>query len=191
MTEDLGDQLRRLHEELADRMRTDWQRDLPFGELISDRWKRANALGFGPGASIYDSSYVYGDVRVGPNTWIGPFTLLDGSGGLTIGAYCSISAGVHIYTHDTVAWAVSGGQIPAQRSPVTIGDNTYIGSQVVISRGVTIGDHCVIGAGSFVNRSIPPYCVAVGSPCRVIGSVDIGASGEVTLRYESPPEVAT
>jgi acetyltransferase-like isoleucine patch superfamily enzyme len=187
VTDDLGEQLRRLHAELAERMRTDWQRDLPFAELIADRWKRAEALGFGPGASIYDSSYVYGDVRVGPNTWIGPFTVLDGSGGLTIGAYCSISAGVHIYSHDTVAWAVSGGRIPAQRSPVAIGDNTYIGSQAVVARGVTIGDHCVIGAGSFVNRSIPPYRVAVGSPCRVIGSVEVAASGEVTLRYEPPP----
>jgi acetyltransferase-like isoleucine patch superfamily enzyme len=187
VTDDLGEQLRRLHAELAARMRADWQRDLPFAELIADRWKRAEALGFGPGASIHDSSYVYGDVRVGPHTWIGPFTVLDGSGGLTIGAYCSISAGVHIYSHDTVAWAVSGGRIPAQRSPVAIGDNTYIGSQAIVARGVTIGDHCVIGAGSFVNRSIPSYRVAVGSPCRVVGSVEVGASGEVTLRYEPPP----
>jgi acetyltransferase-like isoleucine patch superfamily enzyme len=187
MTDELGIQIRRLHGELAERMRADWQRDLPFGELLADRWKRAESLGFGPGASIYDSSYVYGDVRVGANTWIGPFTLLDGSGGLSIGEFCSISAGVHVYTHDTVAWAVSGGRIPAQRSAVTIGDNTYIGSQVVIARGVTIGDHCVIGAGSFVNRSVPPYSVAVGSPCRVIGSVEVDASGEVTLRYEPPP----
>jgi acetyltransferase-like isoleucine patch superfamily enzyme len=187
MTDELGVQIRRLHGELAERMRMDWQRDLPFGELLADRWKRAETLGFGPGASIYDSSYVYGDVRVGANTWIGPFTILDGSGGLSIGEYCSISAGVHIYTHDTVAWAVSGGRVGPQRSAVVIGDNTYVGSEVVIARGVTIGDHCVIGAGSFVNRSVPPYSVAVGSPCRVIGSVEVGASGEVTLRYEPPP----
>lgn len=190
MTEDLADQLRRLRDELAERMRSDWQRDLPFAELISDRWKRAEALGFGSGASIYDSSYVYGDVRVGPNTWIGPLTLLDGTGGLTIGAYCSISAGVHIYTHDTVAWAVSGGRIPAQRSPVAIGDNTYIGSQAIVGRGVTIGDHCVIGAGSFVNRSIPSYSVALGVPCRVVGSVEVDAAGEVTLQYDSPGDRA-
>jgi len=191
VTEDLGDQLRRLHEELAGRMRADWRRDLPFAELISDRWKRAEALGFGSGASIYDSSYVYGDVRVGANTWIGPLTILDGSGGLTIGEYCSISAGVHIYTHDTVAWAVSGGRIPAQRAPVAIGDSTYIGSQAIVARGVTIGDHCVIGAGSFVNRSIPAYSVALGVPCRVVGSVEVDASGEVTLHYDAPVERAT
>ncbi|TAK01687.1 MAG: acyltransferase [Chloroflexota bacterium] len=166
-------------------MRADWQRDLPFGELVSDRWRRAADLGFGEGASIYDSSYVYGDVSVGPHTWIGPFTLLDGSGGLIIGEHCSISAGVHIYTHDTVAWAVSGGRVAAQRSPVVIGGNTYIGSQAIVARGVTIGDHCVIGAGSFVNRSIPPYTVAMGTPCRVVGRVEVDASGRVTLHYET------
>ena len=187
MSDDLRTELDRLHHELAGRMREDWQRDLPFAELVSDRWQRAERLGFGSGASIYDSSYVYGDVTVGANTWIGPLTLLDGSGGLTIGSHCSISAGVHIYTHDTVEWALSGGRIPPQRSAVSIGDNTYIGSQVVIARGVAIGDHCVIGAGSFVNRSIPPFSVAVGSPCRVIGIVQVAESGEISLRYDVAP----
>ena len=125
-----------------------------------------------------------GDVRVGANTWIGPLTLLDGSGGLSIGDWCSISSGVHIYSHDTVAWAVSGGRVPAQRTPVVVGSNTYIGSQVVVARGVTIGDHCVIGANAFVNRDIPPFSVAVGSPCRVVGRVVLAESGEVSLVYD-------
>ena len=184
MSEDLAAELRQLHLELAGRMRERWDRDLPFADLISDRWQRAEALGFEAGASIYESSYIYGDVTVGANTWIGPFTMLDGSGGLAIGDWCSISAGVHIYTHDTVAWAVSGGRVPAQRSLVSIGSYTYIGSQVVVASGVRIGDHCVIGAGSFVNRSIPPFSVAVGSPCRVVGRVELAPSGEVTLIYD-------
>ncbi|HWW52845.1 MAG TPA: hypothetical protein VNY84_03710, partial [Acidimicrobiales bacterium] len=64
-----------------------FQRSLPFGDGFGDRWERARRLGFGPEASIYDSSVVLGDVAVGAHTWIGPFTVLDGSGGgLTIGA---------------------------------------------------------------------------------------------------------
>ncbi len=74
-----------------------WQRTLPFGDYIVDRWKKAECLGFGEGSTIYDSSLVFGDVKVGKNTWIGPFTILDGSGGLEIGSNCSISAGVQIY----------------------------------------------------------------------------------------------
>src|SRR3982750_1585315 len=92
-------------------------RSLPLGDLVADRWARARALGFGEGTSVYDSALVLGDVRVGERTWIGPQTVLDGSGGLTIGSTCSISAGVHIYTHDTVRWALSGGVAPYERAP--------------------------------------------------------------------------
>jgi acetyltransferase-like isoleucine patch superfamily enzyme len=180
---DLRGELRALYEELRADMRGQWNRDLPFEELLFDRWERARSLGFGEGSSIYHNSYVYGDVSVGRDTWIGPFTLLDGSGGLTIGDSCSISSGVQIYSHDTVRWAVSGGVVETERAPVAIGSFTYIGSQTVVDRGVTIGDHVVIGACSFINRDIPAYTVAAGVPCRPIGSVRIGEGGSVTLDY--------
>src|ERR1700674_4717821 len=97
--QELIERLRALHGTLRDEMRSRWNRDLPFEELLFDRWERAQYLGFGAGTSIYHTSYVYGDVRVGANTWIGPLTVLEGSGGLTIGSNCSISAGVQIFTH--------------------------------------------------------------------------------------------
>ncbi|MGH2358606.1 MAG: acyltransferase [Candidatus Limnocylindria bacterium] len=184
MNAELADALRQLYDTLRTDMRARWNRDLPFEELLFDRWERARSLGFGEGASIYHSSYVYGDVRVGAKTWIGPFTMLDGSGGLEIGAFCSISSGVQIYTHDTVRWALSDGRIEAERAAVRIGDGCYIGSQTVVAKGVTIGDHSVIGACSFVNRDIPPRTVAVGAPCRPVGSVELAADGTVELRYE-------
>jgi acetyltransferase-like isoleucine patch superfamily enzyme len=166
---------------LRSRTRERWQRDLPFDELLFDRWERAKSLGFGEGSSIYHNSYVYGDVKVGKSTWIGPYTVLDGSADLVIGDYCSISAGVQIYTHDTVKWAVSGGQADYERAPVRIGNCCYIGSQTVIAKGVTVGDHSVIGACSFVNRDIPPYTVAFGAPCRAAGRVDVDKRGQVSL----------
>ena len=168
---------------LRDEMRSRWKRDLPLHELLFDRWERARSLAFGEAASIYHESYVYGDVRVGEHSWVGPFTLLDGSGGLTIGDYCVVSAGVHIYTHDTVRWALSGGRAPYERAPVTIGNCTYIGAQSAILKGVTVGDHAVIGAHSLVNRDVPAYSIAVGSPVRVIGHVEIGSDGQVSLAY--------
>ena len=178
-----ADELRRVRDSLAADTRERWDRDLPFGELLSDRWERAKRLGFGEGASIYESSYVYGDVKVGAGTWIGPFTLLDGTGGLEIGSTCSISAGVQIYTHDTVRWALSGGAAEYERAPVRIGDCCHIGASTVVASGITIGDHCVIGACSFVNRDVPPYTVAVGAPCREIGRVVVdGARIELELR---------
>lgn len=167
----LVQQLREVYQKLRAEMSSRWQRDLPLEELLFDRWERARMLGFGKGASIYHNSYVYGDVRVGTNTWIGPYTLLEGSGGLTIGDFCSISAGVQIYSHDTVQWAISGGKAEYEYAPVKIGDYCYIGSQTVIAKGVVIGDHCIIGACSFVNRDIPPYTKAFGVPCRPHGRV--------------------
>jgi acetyltransferase-like isoleucine patch superfamily enzyme len=162
--------LRELHISQARQVLAKWQRSLPFGDYIVDRWERAASLGFGPGASIYDSAIVLGEVRVGEKTWIGPSTVLDGSGGgLEIGGFCSISAGVQIYTHDTVAWALSGGTAPVERAPVSIGCRCYLGPNVVVSKGVSIGDGCIIGANSFVNSDIPAGSRAWGTPARVVG----------------------
>lgn len=150
-----------------------WQRSLPFQDAMFDRWERARRLGFGKEASIYNSACIFGRVAVGQGTWIGPYVILDASASeLSIGAWCSISTGVHIYTHDSVAWALSGGKRKARIAPVRIGDCTYIGSQSVIPAGVTVGRQVVIGANSFVNRDVPDRTIVAGSPARVIGHVE-------------------
>lgn len=167
----LLDQLRGLFRARRDEVDRQYSRTLPFGDYVSDRWEKASMLGFGEGASIYDSAYVFGDVKVGPRTWIGPFVILDGSGGLEIGANCSISASVQIYSHDTVDWAVSGGHEAYTYAATRIGDNCYIGPNSVIAKGVTIGSGCVIGAGSVVLSDIAPGQKAYGTPCRMSGPV--------------------
>ena len=149
-----------------------FHRTLPFGDYVVDRWEKARALGFGEGASVYDSALVIGDVSVGEQTWVGPGVVLDGSGGLSIGAFCSISAGVQVYSHDSVAWATSGGKAEMERVATRIGDRCYIGPNSVIGKGVTIGDGCVIGAGSIVLSDIPAGSKAAGAPARVIGVVE-------------------
>ncbi|MDD0808780.1 acyltransferase [Curvibacter sp. RS43] len=146
-----------------------FNRTLPFGDYVVDRWEKARELGFGEGTSIYDSSLVLGDVKVGSHTWIGPFTVLDGSGGLSIGSHCSISAGVQIYSHDTVERSISGGVAPVVRAPTVIGSNCYIGPHAVIAKGVSIGDGAVIGANSLVQIDIPAGMKAYGTPCVVVG----------------------
>lgn len=148
-----------------------WNRSLPFGDYVVDRWEKAKNLGFGEGSSVYDSSVIIGDVKVGLNTWIGPFTVLDGSGRLEIGNNCSISSGVQIYTHDSVEWATSGGESCTKKLPTKIGNNCYIGPNVIISKGITIGDGCVVGANSFVNKNLPKGVKAWGTPARIIKKI--------------------
>jgi acetyltransferase-like isoleucine patch superfamily enzyme len=143
-----------------------FNRVLPISELISDRWEKAKFLKFGDGTSIYDSSLVLGNVSVGSNTWIGPFTILDGTGGLTVGNNCSISAGVQIYSHDTVKWATSGGKEQYEYAQVIIGNNCYIGPNTIISKGVTLGEGCIVGCNSFVNKSYPSNSKIAGSPAK-------------------------
>lgn len=55
--------------------------------------------------------------------------------------------------------------------PIEIGNNVWIGGNVVVLPGVKIGDNAVIGAGSVVNKDIPANTVAVGNPCRVIKEI--------------------
>lgn len=55
--------------------------------------------------------------------------------------------------------------------PVTIGNDVWIGGNVVINPGVTIGDDVVIGSGSVVTKDIPSHVIAAGNPCRVIREI--------------------
>jgi len=56
--------------------------------------------------------------------------------------------------------------------PVQIENNVWIGGGCILLPGVVIGENSVIGAGSVVNRSIPPNCVAVGNPCKVVRTLN-------------------
>ncbi|MCG8422619.1 MAG: NTP transferase domain-containing protein [Proteobacteria bacterium] len=172
-----------LHATLRDEIRARWNRRVPFADTLLDRWEIAHNLGFGEGASVYDSSLILGDVAVGAHTWVGPFTVLDGRGGLAIGQYCSISAGVQVYSHNTVEWALSGGRAQETRQRTTIGDNCYIGPHSVVSAGVTIGHHSVVGANSFVRRDVAPFSIVAGSPANPIGRVELADNGDIRLVY--------
>ncbi|HEY1175673.1 MAG TPA: acyltransferase [Phytomonospora sp.] len=127
-----------------------------------------------PANPYNEHAWIIGDPVIGEGTWIGAFTVIDGSGGLTIGAGCDISCGVHIYTHSTVRRCVSGrAHTGVDRAPVTIGDRVFVGANAVIMMGVTIGDEAVIGAGAVVTRDVPPRTVVAGVPARPTATVDI------------------
>lgn len=55
---------------------------------------------------------------------------------------------------------------------ITIENNVWIGANSSILAGVSIGEHVVVGAGSVVTKDIPPYCVVVGNPARILKEYD-------------------
>lgn len=68
-------------------------------------------------------------------------------------------------------------------APVTINDYAWIGLNSIILKGVTIGEGAIIGAGSVVSRDVPAWCVACGSPCRVVHNYahETSATGQINV----------
>ena len=153
---------------LSVRKKEAFNRRVSVGDLLTERGDNAAMCGFGEGTTMYDNVLVLGEVKVGRKTWIGPNCILDGSGGsLEIGDWCSISAGVQIYTHNTVKRSISLGVEPIEYAPTKIGHGVYIGPNAVVQMGVSIGDKAIIGANSFVNRDVPSNAKAFGSPAKI------------------------
>src|SRR5688500_14880335 len=119
-------------------------------------------------------AWIIGTPEIGEGTWVGAFTVIDGSGGLRIGRGCDVSCGVHIYTHSTVRRCVSGRAHDAiDHLPVDIGDHVFSGANAVVMMGVTIGDRAVIAAGAVVSDDVPAGTIVGGVPARPIGRVDV------------------
>tara|TARA_Y100000588_G_C14267732_1_gene930767 strand:+ start:981 stop:1538 length:558 start_codon:yes stop_codon:yes gene_type:complete len=180
----LKEELIRLQKEFRQYTKDKYNRVNPFVEDITD-WKERGEFLFGKDKNItvYNTCTVAGEVFVGENTWIGPYTALDGGKcGIEIGSNCSISSGVNIIGHDSVKWALSGGRQSYEYASVKIGDNCFIGTNVVITKGVNIGKHCLVGANAVVTRSFPAYSIIMGVPGKDVGKV-IVTDEDVILQY--------
>ncbi|MDR2940971.1 MAG: acyltransferase [Treponema sp.] len=164
--------IRKLLFKLIAKKKKEYDRFLSVPDYIIDRWERAKMMGFGEGSSVYDSCLVLGNVSVGKNTWIGPYTVLDGSGGgLIIGDNCQIGPGVKIYSHDTTKKVIDSNA-KTEKSSIIINNNVAIGSNTVVSMGVHIGECVIIAPNSWVVKDIPPYSKAFGSPARVSEKIE-------------------
>ncbi len=109
-------------------------------------------------------------IWVGKNCFFGEYTCIRGQGGVRIGdgvytgTQVQIAAVNHVYT-DPDKYIKDQG-ITAEG--ITIEDDVWLASNVVVVDGVTIGKGCVVGAGAVVNKSLPPFSVAVGVPAKVV-----------------------
>lgn len=111
------------------------------------------------------------NIEVGENFFANyNLTILD-VGKVTIGANAQIAPNVSIYTAGHPIHPESRNTGYEYGIPITIGNNVWIGGNVVILPGVTIGNNVIIGAGSVVSKDIPDNWIAVGNPCRPVREI--------------------
>lgn len=113
------------------------------------------------GASIFVSNNAM--LTIGDNTFINTNSNVICFNEIKIGNNCAISDNVYITDSDSHQLNEN-----TRSAPTVIEDNVWIGYGCTILKGVTIGKGSVIGANSVVTKSIPPYCLAVGTPAKVI-----------------------
>lgn len=97
-------------------------------------------------------------------------TILDGNY-VTFGDNVYLAPHVSIYTAGHPIDAMIRNLDLEYAKPVKIGNDVWIGGNVVINPGVTIGDDVVIGSGSVVTKDIQSHVIAAGNPCRVIREI--------------------
>ena len=114
-----------------------------------------------------------GTVKIGRSSEIGERCRISIANSLEIGEKVLLSPNVYITDHEyrSIDIPVIDQGIVQRGQRVSIGEGSYIGINAVIVGNVKIGKHCVIGANSVVTKDVPDYCVAVGSPARVIKNI--------------------
>ena len=138
---------------------------------ITELFTRITAKPVGQGVRIETPFYTdFGkNITVGNNVFINAGCKFQDQGGIVIGDGTFIG-------HNTVLATLDHDIHPDKRhllypAPIHIGNNVWIGSGVVITKGVTIGDNSIIAAGAVVTHNIPANVIAAGVPAKVIKEI--------------------
>ncbi|MDP9792410.1 acetyltransferase-like isoleucine patch superfamily enzyme [Catenuloplanes nepalensis] len=125
-------------------------------------------LRLGDRSYVAAGAYLTGTLRTGRDCSINPYTVVRGDvtlgDAVRIGAHTSILA----FNHTMDDPDVEVFRQPLTSKGITIGDDVWIGSHVVILDGVTVGDRSVLAAGAIVTKDVPAGAVVGGNPARVI-----------------------
>lgn len=107
---------------------------------------------------------------IGDGTYIGRFCHIYATSKIEIGKKVLMADKVYIsdnlHSYENVDLPVIDQPIK-QTNPVIIGDGAWLGENVCVI-GASVGKNSVIGANSIVNKDIPDFCVAIGSPAVII-----------------------
>lgn len=116
-------------------------------------------------------------VRIGAGTFLNIGVMVAAHELVEIGDHCMLANNCFV-TDANHRFGDPGMPVPWQgfssKGPTRIGDNTWLGANVVVTSGVTIGERCVVGANSVVTQDLPPRSIAAGSPARVLRQIEYG-----------------
>lgn len=110
-------------------------------------------------------------VSVGDNFFSNIGLNLNDQGGISIGDNCMFGPNVSLITANHPKDTLERRSGMTSGKPITVGNDVWIGANVLILPGVTIGDNVIIGAGSLVTKDISSDSLALGSPARVVESL--------------------
>ncbi|MFT3739999.1 MAG: acyltransferase [Breznakibacter sp.] len=137
-----------------------------------------NFVKFGNHIKIGKECHLHGSkahqLEIGDGTIIGMYVMVDGTNAkITIGKNVSIAQQcVIVADWQVVPQSKTAVLFPVKSAPISIGDNTWLGSSCVIAPGVTIGECCIIATNSYVDEDVPSYSVYGGSPAKFIRQLD-------------------
>jgi acetyltransferase-like isoleucine patch superfamily enzyme len=121
--------------------------------------------------AIYHPEYI----SLGSRVDIGENVVIRGGGGVVIGNDVLIAAGTVITSQGHPIIPPRWGRNIS--SPISIGNEVWIGANAVVLPGVTIGDGAIVAAGAVVSRDVPSYTVVAGVPARVIRTIERPLNG--------------
>lgn len=113
------------------------------------------------------------EVRIGDNTFVGHNTSFVAARKIEIGSHCLLSENVEIrdndgHPNDYLSRRNNLPPLPESVKPVYIGNDVWIGTGVLILKGVTVGDRSIIAARSVVTSDIPSDSIVAGVPAKII-----------------------
>jgi acetyltransferase-like isoleucine patch superfamily enzyme len=115
-------------------------------------------------------------IRIGMSVLVGRRGVISAASPIEIGNYCLFAPNVYVSNVDHDYAGIETAPIfmngIVDKGPLVIEENCWLGINAVVNGGVTVGRGSVIGANAVVNRSIPPFSVAVGAPARVVKMLD-------------------
>lgn len=149
------------------------------GDRQAVAWEAA-ALGFQHAATLVDAtSIVPADLAIGDGSYVNAGCVLGSAS--RFGDFTLINRAATIGHHARFGQFVSVGPGAVLAGNVTVGDGAVIGAGATILPNITIGANAVVGAGSVVTKDIPPMCVAVGNPARVVRQNGTGFGGKTVI----------